>query len=65
MREMIKDINNPQFNIANVPFDERVDCLNQLSDARDNGFITQKELLGIVDEWYIQFKISKSINNGT
>ena len=64
MREMIKDINNPQFNIANVPFDERVDCLNQLSDARDNGFITQKELLGIVDEWYIQFKTEKLINNG-
>ena len=62
---MIKDINNPQFNINNVPFDERIDCMNQLSDARDNGFITQKELLGIVDEWYIQFKISKSINNGT
>jgi hypothetical protein len=61
---MIKDINNPQFNIANVPFDERVDCLNQLSDARDNGFITQKELLGIVDEWYIQFKTEKLINNG-
>ena len=59
MREMIKDINNPQFNIANVPFDERVDCLNQLSDARDNGFITQKELLGIFDEWYIQFKTAK------
>ena len=61
---MIKDINNPQFNIANVPFDERVDCLNQLSDARDNGFITQKELLGIVDEWYIQFKTEKLISNG-
>ena len=64
MREMIKDINNPQFNIANVPFDERVDCLNQLSDARDNGFITQKELLGIVDEWFIRFKTEKLINNG-
>ena len=61
---MIKDINNPQFNIANVPFDERIDCLNQLSDARDNGFITQKELLGIVDEWYVQFKTEKLINNG-
>ena len=61
---MIKDINNPQFNIANVPFDERVDCLNQLSDARDNGFITQKELLGIVDKWYIQFKTEKLISNG-
>ena len=62
---MIADITTPQFNINNVPFDERIDCMNQLSDARDNGFITQKELLGIVDEWYIQFKISKSINNGT
>ena len=60
---MIKDINNPQFNINNVPFDERIDCMNQLSDARDNGFITQKELLGIFDEWYIQFK-AKLINNG-
>ena len=63
MREMITDITTPQFNINNVPFEQRVDCLNQLSDARDNGFITQKELLGIFDEWYIQFK-AKLINNG-
>ena len=56
---MIKDIMNPKFNIANVPAEQRVDCLNQLSDARDNGFITQKELLGIFDEWYIQFKTAK------
>ena len=63
MREMITDITTPQFNINNVPAEQRVDCLNQLSDARDNGFITQKELLGIFDEWYIQFK-AKSINNG-
>ena len=60
---MITDITAPQFNINNVPAEQRVDCLNQLSDARDNGFITQKELLGIFDEWYIQFK-TKSINNG-
>lgn len=59
MREMIKDITNPQFNIANVPFEQRVDCLNQLSDARNNEFITQNELLGIFDEWYIQFKTAK------
>ena len=62
---MITDITTPQFNINNVPAEQRVDCLNQLSDARDNGFITQKELLGIVDEWYIQFKTEKLINNGT
>jgi hypothetical protein len=59
MREMIADITTPQFNINNVPAEQRVDCLNQLSDARDNGFITQKELLGIFDEWYIQFKTAK------
>ena len=56
---MIKDITNPQFNIVNVSFEQRIDCMNQLSDARDNGFITQKELLGIFDEWYIQFKAAK------
>ena len=61
---MIADITTPQFNINNVPAEQRVDCLNQLSDARDNGFITQKELLGIVDEWYIQFKTEKLISNG-
>ena len=59
MREMITDITTPQFNINNVPAEQRVNCLNQLSDARDNGFITQKELLGIFDEWYIQFKTAK------
>ena len=59
MREMITDITTPQFNINNVPAEQRVDCMNQLSDARDNGFITQKELLGIFDEWYIQFKTAK------
>ena len=60
MREMIKDINNPQFNIVNVPFDERVDCLDQVIDARDNGLITQKESLDIVcNQWYIQFKAAK------
>ena len=60
MREMIKDINNPQFNIANVPFDERVDCLNQLTDARDNGLITQDEMLDIACvQWFDQYKISK------
>ncbi len=65
MREMIKDINNPQFNIANVPFDERVDCLNQLSDARDNGVITQHEMLNIACvEWFDQYRISKLISNG-
>ena len=63
--KMIKDINNPQFNIANVPFDERVDCLNQLSDARDNGVITQDEMLNIACvEWFDQYKISKLISNG-
>ena len=61
MREkMIKDINNPQFNIANVPFDERVDCLNQLTDARDNGVITQDEMLNIACvQWFDQYLISK------
>ena len=60
MREMIKDITNPQFNIANVPFEQRLDCLNQLSDARDNGVITQDEMLNIACvQWFDQYKISK------
>ena len=61
MREkMIKDINNPQFNIANVPFEQRVECLDQLSNARDNGLITQDEMLNIACvQWFDQYKISK------
>jgi len=57
---MIKDIFNPQFNIANIPFEQRLDCLDQISDARDNGFITQDEMLNIVCvQWFDQWKISK------
>ena len=57
---MITDIFNPQFNIANVPFELRLDCLNQLSDARDNGLITQDEMLNIACvQWFDQYKISK------
>jgi len=57
---MIKDIFNPQFNIANIPFEQRLDCLNQISDARDNGLITQDEMLNIVcTQWFDQWKISK------
>lgn len=57
---MIKDINNPQFNIANVPFEQRLDCLNQISDARDKGLITQDEMLDIVCvQWFDQWKITK------
>ena len=57
---MIKDITNPQFNIANVPFEQRLECLDQLSNARDNGLITQDEMLNIACvQWFDQFKISK------
>ena len=57
---MIKDIMNPKFNIANVPFGQRVDCLNQLIDARDNGFVTANESLSIAaDQWYIQVKANE------
>jgi len=57
---MIKDIMNPQFNIANVPFEQRVNCLDQLTDARDSGLITQDEMLNIVCvQWFDQWKISK------
>jgi len=57
---MITDIFNPQFNIANIPFEQRLDCLNQISDARDNGFITQDEMLDIVCiQWFDQWKITK------
>ena len=60
MREMITDIFNPQFNISNIPFEQRLDCLNQISDARDNGFVTQDEMLNIVCvQWFDQWKISK------
>ena len=65
MREMIKDIMNPKFNIANVPAEQRVDCLNQLIDARDNGFVTQNESIDIAAvQWYDQCQIAKLINNG-
>jgi len=57
---MIKDITDSQFNISNVPSNERVDCLNQVIDARDNGFITQEESLDIIcNQWYIQYKVTK------
>ena len=59
---MIKDIFNPQFNIANIPFEQRLDCLNQISDARDNEFITQDEMLNIVcTQWFDQWKISTKL----
>ena len=57
---MIKDIMNPKFNIANVPAGQRVDCLNQLIDARNNGFITVNESVDIAaDQWYIQVKANE------
>lgn len=57
---MITDIFNPQFNIANIPFEQRLDCVNQISDARDNGLITQDEMLSIVCiQWFDQWKVSK------
>ena len=60
MREMIIDITTPQFNINNVSAEQRVDCMNQLSDARDNGVITQDEMLNIACvQWYVQHKVSK------
>jgi hypothetical protein len=57
---MIKDITNPKFNIANVPVEQRSDCLNQLIDARDNGFVTQDESINIAAvQWYDQCQIAK------
>ena len=57
---MIKDIMNPKFNIANVPVEQRSDCLNQLIDARDNGFVTQNESIDIAAvQWYDQCQIAK------
>jgi hypothetical protein len=59
---MITDITNPQFNIANVPFEQRLDCLNQLNDARDNGLVTQDEMLNIACiQWFDQYQISKLV----
>lgn len=60
MRKMIKDITNPKFNISNVPAEQRVDCLNQLIDARDNGFVTPNESIDIAAvQWYDQCQIAK------
>ena len=57
---MIKDITNPKFNMSNVPAEQRVDCLDQLIDARNNGFITANESLSIAtDQWYIQVKANE------
>ena len=57
---MIKDIFHPQFNIANVPAEQRSDCLNQLIDARNNGFVTPNESIDIAaDQWYIQVKANE------
>ena len=57
---MITDITTPQFNINNVPAEQRVDCLNQLIDARDNGFVTQNESIDIAAvQWYDQCQIAK------
>jgi len=54
---------NPKFNIANVPAEQRVDCLDQLIDARNNGFITANESLSIAaDQWYIQVKANELKN---
>jgi len=51
---------NPKFNIANVPAEQRVDCLNQLIDARDNGFVTPNESIDIAAvQWYDQCQIAK------
>jgi len=56
---MITDITNPKFNIANVPFEQRLNCLNQLTDARDSGVITQDEMLDIACvQWFDQYQIS-------
>jgi len=56
---MNTDINNPQFNLANIPPHNRFDYAIQLSVARDNGLITQHEMLDVFDEWYIQVKVSE------
>jgi len=54
------DIMNPKFNIANVPVEQRSDCLNQLINARDNGFVTQDESIDIAAvQWYDQCQIAK------
>ena len=51
---------NPKFNIANVPVEQRSDCLNQLINARDNGFVTQDESIDIAAvQWYDQCQIAK------
>jgi len=58
--EMITDVTNPNFNIVNVPFDNRLQCMEQIWNARDEGFISQHEALDIVcNQWHIQIKTSK------
>jgi len=57
---MITDVTNPKFNIANLPFDNRFQCMEQVWNARDKGFISQDEALDIVcNQWYIQVKAAK------
>jgi len=57
---MITDVTNPKFNIASIPFDNRFQCMEQIWNARDKGFISQKEALDIVcNQWYIQVKAAK------
>ena len=57
---MITDVTNPKFNIVNIPFLNRIQCMEQIWDARDKGFISQNEALDIVcNQWYIQVKASK------
>lgn len=56
---MMIDITSPSFTIANVPARKRTECLEQLSTARDNGFITQNEFLEIACmQWYVECKIA-------
>jgi len=61
MREkMITDVTNPKFNIVNIPFLNRIQCMEQIWDARDKGFISHNEALDIVcNQWYIQVKAAK------
>ena len=57
---MIIDITSPGFTITKVPVGKRTECLDQLFDARDNGFITQDECLDIACiQWHIENQIAK------
>lgn len=61
---MIIDITHPQFNIAKLSVDQRLDCLSDLCEARDNrNLISDDEFLAIAcGQWHVQMVVNKIKN---